>query len=206
MNADHRPVLVLDAMGVLYWHADDVDDLLVPFIAEVGGSRDVAHINRQYLEASLGRLAPEAFWTSVGLDPRVEDSYLERHRLFPGLLTFLASATARFAALACLSNDVGSWSRKLRERHALTRSIGTWVVSGDVGFRKPSPVIYRMLLERIGAVPGQVWFVDDRSHNLGAARDLGIRTVCMRPNGVADKDHETVQSMEELLVVLDRQR
>ena len=46
--------LVLDAMGVIYETGDDVTDLLVPFIAEKGGTTDVADIEHAYHDASLG--------------------------------------------------------------------------------------------------------------------------------------------------------
>ena len=47
-----RIVLVVDAMGVLYESADDVAELLVPFVNENGGESDPGAIERQYLEAS----------------------------------------------------------------------------------------------------------------------------------------------------------
>ena len=50
--------LVLDAMGVIFKSADDVGELLIPFIAEKSGSFDEGVIQAAYLEASLGKSAP----------------------------------------------------------------------------------------------------------------------------------------------------
>ena len=84
--------LVLDAMGVLFAAADDVPELLIPFIRSAGGEKDAQTIESLYLEASLGVIDPDAFWVRVGLDPAVEDAYLSKHRLVPGAREFLSSA------------------------------------------------------------------------------------------------------------------
>ena len=84
--------LVLDAMGVLFAAADDVAELLIPFIHSVGGESDARVIESAYLEASVGRIDADAFWARVGLDPDVERAYLSKHSLAPGALEFLLGA------------------------------------------------------------------------------------------------------------------
>jgi len=73
-------VLVLDAMGVIYSARDDVKDLLCPFIAEKDGSKDTSKIGRLYLSASLGNISAFEFWKAVGVDPELEDEYLQNIR------------------------------------------------------------------------------------------------------------------------------
>ena len=107
-------VLVLDAMGVIYESADDVTQLLAPFISENGGTSDVARIQREYIDASLGRIRASRFWKNVGVPPTLEDRYLERHRLTANLRDFLQTLPSGVESLWCLSNDVSDWSRKLR--------------------------------------------------------------------------------------------
>jgi epoxide hydrolase-like predicted phosphatase len=51
------------------------------------------------------------------------------------------------------------------------------VISGDEGFRKPDPRMYRLGAERIGASPHECVFVDDLEINLPPARELGMATV-----------------------------
>ena len=53
-------VLLLDAMGVIYRIGDDVKEILIPFVRQKGG--DVGAVENAYIEASLGRLEPDAFW------------------------------------------------------------------------------------------------------------------------------------------------
>ena len=168
-------VWILDAMGVLYRAGDDVGELLVPFVREHRGQ--TAAVEQAYLEASLGRLEPDAFWRRVGLDPALEDAYLARHTLMPGLLAFLEAGSSHPGGLWCLSNDIGRWSRKLRTRFGLEPYFDGWIISSEVRARKPDPQIYLLAAQRTGAQPGQVSFVDDRLKNLDAARRAGWHTV-----------------------------
>ncbi|MCV6609132.1 MAG: hypothetical protein OIF55_00005, partial [Amphritea sp.] len=107
--------IVLDAMGVIFKAADDVAELLVPFVKESGGELDEAKINDAYLSASLGHISADDFWLQVGLDSSMEDSYLSRYELVAGLDEFLDLASDKEIPIWCLSNDVGRWSKKLRE-------------------------------------------------------------------------------------------
>ena len=169
-------VVVLDAMGVMYRAQDDVAELLVPFVEQQGsraGAREVATL---YERASLGHLEADAFWHALGLDPSAEGDYLAGHHLNDGLLPFLESVRRSDIDIWCLSNDVSRWSVKLRERFALDEFFAGFVISGDIGYRKPSKQAYRCLLDRIGAVPDL--FVDDRPSNVSVAQSMGIPSVC----------------------------
>jgi len=175
----HSPprCLVLDAMGVLFAAADDVAELLIPFIRSAGGETDAHAITSVYLEASLGNIDADTFWTRVGLDPGVEDAYLSKHRLSAGALEFLASARRGGVPVWCLSNDVGRWSRRLRATLGLEPFLAGAVISGDVRVRKPDRGIYERLLAETGCQPGELLFVDDRAKNVASAEALGIPAV-----------------------------
>jgi HAD superfamily hydrolase (TIGR01509 family) len=197
--------LVLDAMGVIFASADDVRELLRPFIAARGGLADEQVVVDLYRRASLGKLTPDEFWHHVGLDASVEDEYLVLHRLSDGVTAFLESRPSHIDGIWCLSNDVGRWSQKLRRHFKLNDHLAGAVISGDVGARKPDEAIYRMLISRIGVPAEQIVFVDDRPANLAPARQLGIRTVQFggSPDEADAADFE-VSSFAELAVVLRR--
>lgn len=196
-------VLVLDAMGVIYAVAEDVAELLCPFIHEHGGITDDHRIGELYREASLGQLSPAQFWASVGLDPSLEDTYLTLHRLTPALIEFLGQARGKVDAIWCLSNDLSAWSRKLRERFDLTQRLDGFIISGNVGLRKPDPAIYKLLLERTGVAAKDHIFADDRPRNLNAAAALGLQTVLFGavPQGPG-LQHRTAADCRELLACL----
>jgi putative hydrolase of the HAD superfamily len=172
--------LVLDAFGVLYNPADDVEDLLIPFIGERAGVTDKERIRRAYIDASLGRQSAPEFWKSVGVDPAAEDDYLCLHALIPGARDVLEAARPLAASICCLSNDVSEWSCTLRKRFELERQIGRWFISGDIGLRKPDPEIFRYMLRALHVPAEQIVFVDDRPANIAAAESIGMRAILFK--------------------------
>ena len=169
--------LVLDAMGVLFAAADDVAEILIPFIRSAGGESDARTIESVYMQASLGIIDADAFWKRVGLDPAVEEAYLSKHRLVAGAPEFLASARQAGLPVWCLSNDVGRWSRRLRETLGLGRLLTGAVISSDAKVRKPDRGIYEQVLVATGCRPAELLFVDDRARNVAGAAAVGIPAI-----------------------------
>ena len=192
-----KRVLVLDAMGVIYRSADDVAELLVPFVREHGSSRDTAYITREYRCSSLGRMSSAELWQNLGVSPTLEDEYLAGHSLSPGFREFLQAVLPHVDSLWCLSNDVSEWSQKLREWNELTAHFAGFVISGDVGIRKPDSAIYDVLLSRVGRAAHECIFVDDRVANLDTAQLLGFQTVLFGL-GQLNTGHRQVSSFAEL--------
>lgn len=191
--------IVLDAMGVIYRAQDDVEELLVPFIRSHGASIDTSDLNVLYEKASLGQLDVDQFWRELDLSPTIEDDYLAGHELNEGVLDFLKFARNAGIDVWCLSNDVSRWSRKLRERFALEDLFVDFVISGDIGIRKPSEQAYQCLIDRIGIVPDL--FVDDRARNVSAARSAGIRSVLFGPG---KGTNDCVCGFKSLVALIDQ--
>ena len=161
-------------MGVIYRAADDVAELLIPFIVAHNGIRDPRRIGELYRDASLGKSSPDRFWRAVGLRPGVEDAFLDGHRLSAGVCEALDALRTRGHTLWGFSNDVARWSQKLRTRFDLERRFSGFVVSSDIRARKPDASAYRALLARVGRKPDEILFVDDREANIVAAAGHGI--------------------------------
>ena len=199
----NRRVLVLDAMGVLYESADDVVDLLVPYVHELGGTDDVSLISSTYREASLGKITSAELWASLGVSERADDGgYCERHRLAPAVNELLTAAGHVDLRVACLSNDVTEWSLLLRERFGLTKSISDWVISGDVALRKPDPAIYRLAEDILQAEPGDILFIDDRLANVLAAKEAGWNAALLGPPQQSPAEVTTIESLTEAVALI----
>ena len=56
--------------------------------------------------------------------------------------------------------------------------------SYELGALKPQPDIYRKVQERLGVRPNEILFVDDKIHNVMAAKDLGSRAVLFKKETV----------------------
>ena len=173
--------LVLDAMGVVFKSADDVAELLIPFIAEKGGIIDEETIQSAYLEASLGIIGPDKFWAQVNVSSDLEDTFLSRHSLNTGILELLSHASNYNVPVWCLSNDVGRWSEKLRHNLEIEGYLAGSIISGDVGVRKPDRKIYEILVESSEYEIAELFFVDDREKNVIAAQEFGIDSILFKP-------------------------
>lgn len=193
--------ILLDAMGVIYSVGDDVHDLPCPFIAEKGGSQDTLQIEQLYRSASLGNMSAFDFWKAVDVAPELEDEYLQRHRLSDGLLDFLEETKQRGHEIWCLSNDLSRWSKKLRLRFRLGKYITGFIISGDVGFRKPDPAIFRLLVKQSNMDPHNAIFVDDHKKNLDSAAVVGFETIIFRPmdQDLASDTHKVVTDFGEII-------
>lgn len=176
-------IIVLDAMGVIYSVEKDDRDLLSPFVEEKGGTKDVSKIEILYNAASLGCMSSAEFWEAVELDPGLEDEYLQRYGLTDGLITFLETVNSQGYEVWCLSNDVSEWSKKLRARFGLNKYVRGFVISGDVGARKPEQTIFDHLISQLTASPREAVFVDDQRKNLDVAAALGFSTILFTPAG-----------------------
>lgn len=196
--------VVLDAMGVIYSVGDDVIDLLCPFIVEKGGDKDTSKIQSLYDSASLGNIRAFEFWEAVGINPGLEDEYLSRHQLRNGLIEFLKEIKERGYEVWCLSNDLSEWSEKLRIRFALDSYFKGFVISGDIGARKPDRAIFSALISQLGTDPSNAVFVDDRLKNLDSAAAIGFKTVLFEPAGcgIVDDRHQVVSDFDDLLLLL----
>ncbi|GGL09583.1 hypothetical protein Sme01_00570 [Sphaerisporangium melleum] len=194
--------VAFDAMGVLYRSADDVADLLVPYARGKGSDLGDREITELYTRCSVGAIGTEELWERLRTRGASDEEYCGRHTLTEGTLPLLERLAGAGVRLACLSNDVSVWSVLLRRRFGLDRFIGTWVISGDIGVRKPDPQAYEALCAAVDAsAPGRVVFVDDRPANVRAAAAAGLTAVRFGPAG---SDPRAVPDMAGLGEALTR--
>jgi putative hydrolase of the HAD superfamily len=79
-----------------------------------------------------------------------------------------------------------SWGAALAYDKALLEELfDAWVISSEVGLRKPDPAVYELAAERLGLPPAACVFVDDLPGNLKPARALGMATVLHRGDAAA---------------------
>jgi epoxide hydrolase-like predicted phosphatase len=110
-------------------------------------------------------------------------------RLFGGMapdeamLDGVREARRGGARTALLSNSWGAATAY--DPELLEELFDAWVISSEVGLRKPDPAIYELVAERIGLPPEACVFVDDLPGNLKPARALGMATVLHRGDAEA---------------------
>lgn len=171
--------IILDAMGVIYQAADDVAELLIPFLRSKGCELSDEEIKNLYTECSLGAFSSQQFWknTRIPYEASLDEEYIGHHRLTHGVLDFLIKAKENKVKVVCLSNDVSEWSLLLRKKWGLEKYISDWFISGDLSARKPNKTIYLQMMKSLKLPPERCLFLDDRIKNIQAAKDLGFRVM-----------------------------
>lgn len=95
----------------------------------------------------------------------------------PGVREIIADLHARNVETAVLSNWSAETFQYALESMPIIECLGPRIVSGVVGVAKPDPLIFQLLLEKLGAKPGDLIFIDDAVANCSAASQLGIDAI-----------------------------
>jgi putative hydrolase of the HAD superfamily len=133
-----------------------------------------------------GALAPAEFESAFGALLEVSHPRLLQ-RMFGGMEPDVAMIDGVRALrrpglrIGLLSNSVGN----AYDPALLEELFDAWVISSEVGLRKPDPAIYELAAERLGLPPAACVFVDDLPGNLKPARALGMATVLHRGDAEA---------------------
>jgi epoxide hydrolase-like predicted phosphatase len=157
---------------------------------------------RQLLfELELGRLEAgefeRRFAAAIGLRDDRADGLAAR--LFANsdadeaMLSAVAAARRAGVRTGLISN---SWGEALvYDRDRFPELFDAWVISHEVGLRKPDPEIYELAVDRLGVPATECVFVDDLGGNLKPAAAIGMATI--KHVDAA----ETIPQLEELLGV-----
>lgn len=111
--------------------------------------------------------------------------------------------------LAVVSNfDYSPTCRTILEREGIAHLFETIVISDEVGWRKPKPVIFETALRRMGLRPAEALFVGDRADiDVIGARGVGMPTVWINreaaglPADIPPPDFE-IRDLKELRAIL----
>lgn len=174
--------IIFDVMGVIFKVGDDTNDLLVPYVQQIDKKCSREKINKIYIEASLGNITSSEFWKRLHVADddnfsEVEKRYLDNCLTIDEQFIDVAKQLKNNYNLAILSNDVSEWGRYLREKYGINELVKFSVISGDVGYRKPSEEIYKIALTKVNVSPENCVFIDDRDKNLIPAQKLGMKVI-----------------------------
>jgi len=152
---------------------------------------------KRFLEAtrSTGRETHNRFWVAAALceagfyaepdDPRVleavEDyfqAFSKKCVLLPGTMEALERLRELFP-LGLLSNFThapAAW--RILEELKLESLFRVILISGELGYRKPHPSVFRKLCQELGVFPKELIYVgDDPGPDIYGALDAGVRPV-----------------------------
>lgn len=103
------------------------------------------------------------------------------------------SALKKQYKLGLLSNAMDSTRQRLNDKYNLLAYFDAGIFSCEVRMAKPSPEIYKLLLNQLHVKPIESIFIDDNIDNLEAAQKLGLTIVH------AITTQQTIDSITQLL-------
>lgn len=103
--------------------------------------------------------------------------------LFPDVVTTLDELSGRGLRLGLISN-FESWLRDLLDHLKLTDRFEVIAVSGDLGWEKPDPRIFKWALEEMGVLAERSLYIGDSPHfDPGPAIAVGMHGVLLDRHG-----------------------
>ncbi len=185
-----------------------------------------------------GKETHNRFWISAALetqghnvppdDPRIADAvnayfsaFPEHIQLIPGTSEMLGALKGRYR-LGLLSNFTHAPAAKaVIDSVGLAHFFDVVVISGELGYCKPHPLIFRRLIEQLGVKKEEILYVgDDPEPDIAGAQRAGLQPVWMTyvrdkniplspgnsANGteMSDSDVPRISSWKELLTLLDK--
>ncbi|MGB9600834.1 MAG: HAD family hydrolase [Myxococcota bacterium] len=139
----------------------------------------VAEVEHQYEE---GKISTDEFINSVVKRFELNISADEFTSIFNDIFFEIDDKMERLIKrikdsgypLILLSNTNEMHFNYILNRYPLISIFDEFILSYRVGFRKPDERIYRVLLKMAKCNPDEIFYVDDISEYVGAAKNLGI--------------------------------
>jgi putative hydrolase of the HAD superfamily len=148
---------------------------------------------KQYVEFSeqnFQRLLYETLGMTLNIDPaEAERQFWYASSSFTpaeGIVEVLDFLRKNNIKTGILSNSMFSGNIPGEElaRHNLIQYFSFVVASSDYGFRKPSPRIFNVVINKIGLRPADIWFTGDKlEYDIKGAVDSGLFPVWYNPTG-----------------------
>jgi putative hydrolase of the HAD superfamily len=104
----------------------------------------------------------------------------------------LIRSIAKYTHVGVVSNTDPIHAAYIESDPSLGEAVGCWTYSFEAGSLKPDLEIYQLALCRMGLCESNVFFIDDRAENVGAARDLGLDGTVYESVPVLRKDLERI--------------
>jgi phosphoglycolate phosphatase len=128
------------------------------------------------IENSLSKfIAPDRFAEAIAIYREFWDrTMLEQVYLMPGAKELLEGLHARGTAMGVLTNKLGSSSRLICDKLAITPLVKVVLGAQDTPWLKPRPELTRLAIERLGARADECLLVGDSPFDIEAAHAGGL--------------------------------
>jgi putative hydrolase of the HAD superfamily len=119
-----------------------------------------------------------------------------RHVVFPESRDVLTQLKKDYC-LALITNGAIDIQRDKIDGSNLAEFFDTIIISGELGFGKPKPHVFQLVLDRLKVAAEQAVMIGDSLHrDIAGARELGIRTIWINRLKATIADHHPTPDLE----------
>ena len=110
-----------------------------------------------------------------------------KFRIFEDTIEIIKKLKVQGLKIAALSNT-NPQHVEVMKKNGVLDYFDISILSCEVGFRKPDPRIYELALDKLGVLPNETFFTDDKVENIKSAQELGIRAFLFKNPEQLKKD------------------
>ena len=180
MQNDVRTVILFDVLDTLV--TDPVFTAVPAFFGMTPAELFPALHRTSWIEFEKGRISEAEYLEIFFRDGRTVDGdplrqcLKQAYRWVDGMEQLVADLKSAGHEIHALSN-YSLWYELIEESLNLSRFLSWTFVSCHTGVRKPDPQAYLGAAETLEVEPADCVFIDDRSKNVEAARDVGMDAI-----------------------------
>jgi FMN phosphatase YigB (HAD superfamily) len=169
-----------DFVDALFWSWEEAERIRGESLREVTAPERFGMMFGR-LGLGQGMVPPEALQMLLATHMKE----LSKAVVFPEHHGNLLRGLRKRHRLAVVSNfDYTPMAWHILEREAVADLFETVVVSDEVGWRKPKPVIFELALQRMDTAPGDALFVGDRADiDVAGAQGVGMAAAWINRDG-----------------------
>jgi glucose-1-phosphatase len=146
-----------------------------------------------------GRIGPNEFADRIIQEmslPVGRDEFLNTFSgwvsgLYPGALELVRNVPERFTRATLSNTSILHWARLMKECE-LEDVFHRHFASHLTGRIKPDPEAFQFVIESLGCRPSAIFFLDDNSLNVEAAKKVGMHAV--RTKGLVEAGHALAEA------------
>ena len=150
------------------------------------------------LPFELGRITPQVYYEGLKAALKLPWTYEQFVRAWNDIFTenrdvvWIMERLHKRHKLLALSNTNELHINHIRSTLPSLSFFDEWIISCDVGLRKPDPQIYFLALERAGVRPQAAVYIDDRPELVDAGRSVGLVGIRFENSRQLEQDLQSI--------------
>lgn len=134
----------------------------------------------------VGKITEKEFWEGFILDTNAQGTlptesllqreFKKRFSVDTDVLEIPHELQKKGIKVGIISNTIAPHAEVIKNSNELG-DFDDFILSNEVGYRKPEKEIYELALERLGVKPAEAFFVDDLPANVAGANAVGINGI-----------------------------